>query len=277
MNIDFTWFTNQYGGLPLRLVVNGIGLHVRAQGNGAPALVFLHYFGGSSRSWDDVIRKLAAGYRCIAPDLRGFGDSAAPLRNYALDDLVSDIARLIDALKLERYTLVGHDMGGKIALAFAAREARAPGQLASVVLVAPTPPVPETVSYTDWHLMLQSHSNPSAGIQMARLISTRPLTGPALARFVKDHARTSRSAWQGWLTQGSREDIREIIDRVSVPVRIIIGEDDPIAHVDTLERELMRRLNCAEIVGIRGAGHLLPLEAPSAVSNAILDFVSQKA
>jgi 3-oxoadipate enol-lactonase len=270
----------------LRLVVNGIGLHVRAQGSGTPALVFLHYFGGSSRSWDDVIRKLAADYLCIAPDLRGFGDSAAPLRNYALDDLAGDIARLIDALKLERYTLIGHDMGGKIALALAAQEARethavhegrASAQLASVVLVAPTPPMPETVSHTDWRRMLQAHSNPSAGIQMARLISTHPLTGPALSRFVKDHARTSRSAWQGWLTQGSREDIRERIGRVSVPVRIIVGEDDPIAHVDTLERELLRQLNCAEIVGIRGAGHRLPLEAPNAVSTAILEFVSQKA
>jgi len=57
----------------MKISSNGVQIHVDDQGKGTP-IVFLHYWGGSSRTWDDVIAALEGNYRTIAPDLRGWGD-----------------------------------------------------------------------------------------------------------------------------------------------------------------------------------------------------------
>src|SRR5476649_734535 len=123
----------------MKVTSNGIQIHVKDHGNGTLPIVFLHYWGGSSRTWDDVIAALPAEYRTIAPDLRGWGDSDAPATGYALADFANDAQQMIDALDLQQYVLVGHSMGGKIAQLLASRRPRG---LAGLVLVAPSPPVP---------------------------------------------------------------------------------------------------------------------------------------
>ena len=114
----------------MNIEVDATTLHVREQtghgSSGRPALVFLHYFGGSGRTWEPVMDALvAAGWRCLAPDLRGFGESTAPgedWTHYTVDTMADDIHGLIGRLGLERFIVVGHSMGGKVALALAARQ-----------------------------------------------------------------------------------------------------------------------------------------------------------
>jgi len=118
-----------------------------AQGAGPPVtIVLLHHFGGSARTWDPMIDHLRAELDCVAPDLRGFGAAHAFAGPYTVDQYADDVARLVDRLALERFVLVGHSMGGKIALALAARR---PAGLASLVLLAPSPPAPEPMSEED--------------------------------------------------------------------------------------------------------------------------------
>lgn len=99
------------------LLANGINIRFKDEGKGTPQIVFLHYWGGSSRTWDDVVAALPSGYRLIRPDLRGWGDSlpaqSATAPGYALSDFVADAEALIEQLGLENYVLVGHSMGGK--------------------------------------------------------------------------------------------------------------------------------------------------------------------
>ena len=83
-------------------------IHVRERGSGEPALVFLHYWGGSSRTWDAVVGELSSAHRSIAVDHRGWGNSAAPEQGYTIADLANDAHDVIEALKLSRYVLVGH-------------------------------------------------------------------------------------------------------------------------------------------------------------------------
>ena len=109
-------------------------LHVSASGDGALTLVFLHYFAGSGGAWDAVAAELAGEFRCVAPDLRGHGASPAAPHAQAVADGADDVASVVAALGVTDYALVGHSMGGKLALALAAR--RPPG-LRAVVLVAP--------------------------------------------------------------------------------------------------------------------------------------------
>ena len=113
--------------------------------------MFLHHFGGSSRAWSEVINQLGDDYHCVAPDLRGFGDSDAPAANYSIKDYADDVAGLVEVLKLKRYVLIGHSMGGKIALYYAAQK---PSGLELLVLLAPSPPVPEPMDEAERRRLL---------------------------------------------------------------------------------------------------------------------------
>ncbi|MDE2403249.1 MAG: alpha/beta hydrolase [Sphingomonadales bacterium] len=96
----------------------GVTLDVHDVGpRDAPALVFLHGFPESWRTWRHQVAALADRYRCIAPDQRGYGASSKPpaVADYAPDKLAADIFALADALGIERFTVVGHDWGGVIA------------------------------------------------------------------------------------------------------------------------------------------------------------------
>src|SRR5271168_4401937 len=126
----------------MNIASNGISIHVADSGQGALAVVFLHCWGGSTRTWDHVIAALPPGYRTVAVDQRGWGSSEHPTSGYSLAELADDTEGAIEALGLERYILVGHSMGGKTVQFLASRR---PKGLAGLVLVAPAPPSPFNV------------------------------------------------------------------------------------------------------------------------------------
>lgn len=101
------------------LKVNGINMHVaEIGGEDCPAILFLHGFPELWYSWRHQMLHLSAkGYRAIAPDLRGFGDTDAPPthESYTTHHVVGDLVALLDALGLEKVFLVGHDWGAIIA------------------------------------------------------------------------------------------------------------------------------------------------------------------
>ena len=98
------------------LTVNGIAMHVVTEGEGPPVLL-LHGFPDTHAVWRLQIAALvAAGYRVIAPDLRGYGQTEAPGKedDYSMDALRADVVGLLDALGIERVLLVGHDWGSVV-------------------------------------------------------------------------------------------------------------------------------------------------------------------
>lgn len=104
-----------------KISVNGMEMHVVIEGTG-PDVLLLHGFPDSHAIWREQIPALvAAGYRVIAPDLRGFGQSEMSPRvaDYRIDNLVMDVACLLDALGIERVRLVAHDWGAAIGWQFA--------------------------------------------------------------------------------------------------------------------------------------------------------------
>ena len=99
-------------------LASGIELDtVDAGPRNAPALVFLHGFPESHRTWRHQIAHFSDRFRCIAPDQRGYRDSSKPadVAAYTPDKLISDVFQLADALGVGRFTIVGHDWGGAIA------------------------------------------------------------------------------------------------------------------------------------------------------------------
>jgi len=127
---------------------NGIRIHVAEAGEGFPVLL-CHGFPEIWYSWRHQMRALAAaGYRALAPDQRGYGETSAPdaIEKYSIHHLVGDLTSLLEALGLERAVVVGHDWGGIVAWQMALL---APHRVAAVVGVNtpffPRPPAPPLV------------------------------------------------------------------------------------------------------------------------------------
>ena len=101
----------------MRYEVNGIGIEVHDEGSGPPVLL-LHGWPDSHRLWRHQVAALtAAGYRCVVPDLRGFGESDRPaeVEAYALPILAGDVLGVLDHLGIDRAHVVGHDWGAALA------------------------------------------------------------------------------------------------------------------------------------------------------------------
>src|SRR5271156_2313208 len=138
-----------------KIGVGQVEIFAEDTGQGSPALVFLHYWGGSRRTWSGVIEQLSGRFRCIAVDLRGWGKSDHSSDDYNLYSQADDVEGVIEELNLMEYVFVGHSMGGKIAQILAGR--RLDG-LQAVVLVAPAPPTPLHVPDAQKLSMLTSYT-----------------------------------------------------------------------------------------------------------------------
>ena len=251
----------------MKLEREGVTLELRATGDvsAAPTLVFLHHFGGSQRTWDGVIRLLEVRFHCVALDLRGFGDSSAT-SDYSVVTMADDVLAVIKALNLERYVLIGHSMGGKVALGVAARR---PIGLERLVLIASSPPTPEPMEASERARLLRSHGDRAASIKTNRSISRLPIAADALEMLLEDNSRCSPSAWQAWLEAGSLETLE--LGTLDIPALLIAGEHDPVISLELLRSEIVPHLTKpgVEIEIIAGAGHLLPLEAAGRVAELI--------
>jgi 3-oxoadipate enol-lactonase len=260
----------------MKIDSNGVHIHVRELGFGdadTPALVFLHYWGGSSRTWGDVIAALPNRYRSVAPDHRGWGDSDQPARHYALADLADDAQRVIDALALRRFVLIGHSMGGKVAQLLAARR---PQGLVGLVLVAPSPPVPLKLPPEALAAMEDayvSQASVEASIDSGMLCAKR-LSPAHRQQVIEDSLRGGPEARAAWPRHASQEDISREVGSIEVPTTVIAGELDRVDTVATLRDELLPRIPHAQLQVLPGTGHLSPLESPDLVAALIHNFIN---
>ena len=250
---------------------NGIELHVEQRGSGGPALVFLHYWGGSSRTWRHVVDALSPDYRTIALDQRGWGRSAAPETGYALNDLADDVLAVIEALDLESYILVGHSMGGKAAQLAASRRPRG---LMGLVLVAPAPPSPLALPLAARQDMVHAYdSHESIVATVQQVLAPGGLSKRDLESVVADSLAGASQAKAAWPLATSQEDITAAVPNIDVPVIVISGEHDRVDPPEVLRRELLPRIQQARLLVLPGIGHLAPLEAPTDITNVIKAFV----
>jgi pimeloyl-ACP methyl ester carboxylesterase len=257
----------------MKISTRSTRIHVSVQGEGELALVFLHYWGGSSRTWEDVIGELAGDYRSVAIDHRGWGESDAPARGYAIADLADDAEDVIAALGLRRYLLVGHSMGGKVAQLLASRR---PQGLAGVVLVAPSPPSPLALADEPRAAMAAAYdTRESVSWVLDHVLSARPLSPARREQVIADSLRGAPQAKAAWPNAAMLEDLTSEVARIDVPVRVLAGELDQVDRVDTLRRELLPRIKGARMEVLPGVGHLSPLEAPAEVAASIRAFVGE--
>jgi pimeloyl-ACP methyl ester carboxylesterase len=243
--------------------VNGVDINVVEMGQGTPTLLFLHYWGGSIRSWLPVMEGLSESQRCVAIDFRGWGRSSQNTTDYRLDTLADDVIGIINDLGLQDFSIVGHSMGGKVAQLVAARR---PAGLKMLILMAPAPPSPIGLSEEQRQAMVAAYQTREA---MLGVISAIPLSDAHREQIVEDALSGSPEAKRAWPMQGTSEDISDRAARINVPVRVIVGSADVVETESSLRAAFMKVIPGVDFFVLPGVSHMAPLEATTAVVNAI--------
>jgi pimeloyl-ACP methyl ester carboxylesterase len=246
--------------------VNGVDLNVVDIGGGTPALVFLHYWGGSSRTWAPVMERLAGTNRCIAIDFRGWGQSSKDAEDYGLETLASDVVGVVGKLGLKEFFILGHSMGGKVAQLVGARH---PQGLNGLILYAPAPPTPLDVPEDVRHGYVGLYQSREGAELVIRNLTPHALPEAFREQIIDDTLRGSPGAKKAWPEKGMTADIRDEASKIAVPVHIIAGGDDSVEPEASLRASFGKVLKRVDFVVIPGVGHIAPLEAPAKLASAI--------
>jgi pimeloyl-ACP methyl ester carboxylesterase len=253
------------------ITVNGDRIAYRDAGAGE-VLLLVHGLGGSSASWAEVLPKLSGNYRVIAPDLLGHGQSDKPHSDYSPAMFASLLRDLLDALGIDKVTVVGHSLGGGVAMTFAARHREYCERL--VLLNSGGFGAEVTV-------LLRMLSLPGAGFVLPLIAAARAIwaDGVSTARKMvpnRDDRRVFLRTLRAVVNlRGQAASALDCLHHFAdLPTQIIGGENDriiPVAHAHAAHAALPgSRLHIIE-----GAGHDPQVQRPDTVAGLILDFVAQ--
>ncbi len=239
------------------------------QGTG-PTLVFLHYWGGSARTWDLVIDRLA-GRDVLTVDFRGWSRSIDLPGPYTLRQLTDDTLAVIADAGVADYVLVGHSMGGKVAQLVAATR---PIGLRGIVLVGSGPAKPPAEITPDYREGLSRAYDSVESTAGARdhILTATPLSDEIKVQVAQDSRASAAVARTEWPLRGIAEDVSAHTQMVNVPALVVAGEHDHVEPVEVLRHNLVPYLSGADFMVIPNTGHLIPLEAPVELADAIAAF-----
>jgi pimeloyl-ACP methyl ester carboxylesterase len=256
----------------LRIKIRGLSLNVEKRGSSVPAIVFLHYWGGTSRTWTRVVAELQGKFTTVAYDARGWGRSDKPPVGYKLTDLADEALSLIEKLGIKTYFLVGHSLGGKISQLIGSRD---PEGLKGLVLVAPAPPTPLRLPDEAREIQIHAYENRENVLQAISFLNARTPSPDIVEQIIEDSMSGSREATLAYPTGSILEDISSEVSKISVPTLVLASELDRVDSIEQHKREVVARIRNAQFEIISGSGHLIPIDEPVQLANAIARFVER--
>lgn len=245
--------------------VNDIRLAYRRLGKGTP-MVLLHGYPLDHHLWDEVVPLLTDTFDLIIPDLRGFGGSSTVDSFYTMEDFAGDIAALLDHLDIQKTAIVGHSMGGYIALAFARVY---PARVTGLGLVASQVLADAPDRKEGRYRSAAEVADKGIGSVVAAM--TTKLTPDAR---LQEYAKQSMEQQQPAAYIGALKAIAERVDStpllasLNVPVVLVHGDADALIPIDRA-REVKAALPNAHLVELSGAGHMPMMESPQKTAEAL--------
>jgi pimeloyl-ACP methyl ester carboxylesterase len=261
----------------------------RIAGSGPP-VVLVHGMVNSSRHWEAVATRLADRYTVIAPDLVGHGDSATPRGDYSLGAHAAVIRDLLSALGIERATMVGHSLGGGIAMVFFWQFPHRVERLALVSsggLGREVSPLLRTAAMPGTSALISAAAHPRIAGGLERAGQELRRRGSGLGVQLQAIARALRPLGSPGARAAFVHSLRAVIDRRgqrvsatdrlylldSVPTLIAWGERDrtiPVAHGLAAHEAVPH----SRFVTLPGAAHFPHLEQPAALAEALHEFIA---
>jgi 3-oxoadipate enol-lactonase len=257
--------------------INGITMAYSDQGTGLPIL-FLHAFPLNQTMWAQQVVALASQFRVITVDLRGHGESDAPLWHYTLDQSADDVSALLDHLAIKQALFVGLSMGGYILFAFFRKyAARVKG-----LILANTKAQADTAEGRERRFQMAQTAykqGPSAiaDIMIPKLLSPATLqTKPAVVQNVRAMIENNQiSGMAGDLmAMAERPDSLPLLSQISCPTQLIVGELDQ-ATPPSDAKLMAENIPGARLAIIPQAAHLTNLEQPETFNQIVASFASE--
>ena len=265
---------------PQIIEVDGLQVHYKATGpEGAPALLLLHGFGSSLQAWDDWSVKLEQKYRVIRLDLPGFGlTGASPTNDYSEEKDLATLTHFADKLGLEKFSVMGHSMGGKMAWSLAASQ---PERVRALVLMAPNgfpettdigtkpyevPAVMGLIKYVFPKYLVRKSIEPA--------FSDADALNDALVNRYFDMLRAPgvRGAILNRSNQTIYTDPVPRLKAIKAPTLLIWGEQDQMIP-STNAQSYANVLSNSTTVIVPKLGHLLQEEQPEKGLTAVMKFL----
>ena len=256
--------------------INDIDLAYSDEGQGPP-VVFLHAFPLNRTMWEPQVAALSDRYRVVTIDLRGHGESDAPMWRYTLDQFADDVHGLLEHLGIARATFVGLSMGGYILFALY-RKHPEPFQalvLADTRATADTPEA-KAARFSMAQIAYRRGVSVIADLMLPKLLS------PASCEHrtdLRDHLRGIITGNQvsgivgDLMAMEERPDSTPLLPAISVPTLVIVGEEDLASPPEEVEA-MAKQIPGATFVRISLAGHLSNMENPGAFNAALLSFLT---
>jgi len=258
---------------------------------GGPPVVLIHGMLNSSRHWERVALRLADAYTVIAPDLVGHGDSATPRGDYSLGAHATSIRDLLSVLGVERATIVGHSLGGGVAMQFINQF---PQRTERLVLISSgglgheVSPLLRSATLPGAAALLSIAAHPWVLSALRRTGSQLSRRGSSKGAAVQAVVRALRPLQEPGSRQAFLQTLRSVIDprgqRVSavdrlylletMPTLIVWGERDrtiPIAHGLAAHTAVSH----SQFATLPRAAHFPHLEDPEGLASVLLEFLEQ--
>ncbi|NJN70489.1 MAG: alpha/beta fold hydrolase [Nitrospira sp.] len=256
--------------------INGISIAYHDQGSGFP-IVFVHAFPLSRMMWAPQEDALVRDFRIVTLDLRGHGESDAPLWHYSLEQAADDVRGLLDHLAIPHAVFVGLSMGGYILFAFYRRYAeRVKGLVLADTKAQADTTEGKQARFEMAQIAYKQGARPIADIMIPKLLSPATTqTRPELVQRVRTMIEGNEiSGIAGDLmAMAARPDSLPLLDQISCPTQVIVGELDlPTPPSDA--KLMADRIPDARLTIIPGAAHLANLEQPELFNEIVRSFVS---
>jgi len=256
--------------------VGDIRLNVIQKGKGVPVL-FVHGYPLDHSMWHAQLDGLAKDCRMIAPDLRGFGGSDATPGTVTMQQMADDLAGLLDVLTItEPVIFCGLSMGGYVAWQFAFRHRQ---RLTKLILcdtraIADTPEAAAGRRKTADQVLEQGSAVVVDSLLPKLFAPSTSANQPQLIAQTRDVILRTKPEGIAAALRGmaDRPDVSERLPSIDVPALLVCGEHDAISPPDEMRR-ISSQMPNAKFVQIGNAGHMAPLEQPTAVNDAIRQFV----
>jgi pimeloyl-ACP methyl ester carboxylesterase len=243
-------------------------------------IIFLHGFPLDHSIWRHQLDFFSTRYRCIAPDLRGFGGTTELVKPdkpavVTIDTFADDVVALMDRIGVKKANIVGLSMGGYIALAIW-RKLESRKRVRRLVFVNSNAAGDDTEtkalrkSFID---LIQNHGVKAYADEMLpRLLAPENMAarGNEVRHMIE---RTKPETLTSTLNAlAGRKDMLEWLRRVQVPTLVTVGEKDVISPVSA-SKKIEQGVDKAKLVVIPNTGHLSPLENPQALNEALFKFL----
>ncbi|HEX8821494.1 MAG TPA: alpha/beta hydrolase [Archangium sp.] len=245
-------------------------LHYRVIGDGPRNVLLVHGWMMSGAVFNDLVETLdQTGLRLVIPDLRGTGQSGMATSGYTLEQHARDVLAVADHAGLERFTVVGHSMGGQLAQWVAAQE---PSRVEGLMLINTVPASgmqlpPDAVG------LFRTSAGDREKQKIILGLACKQLSEASLERLLKDAGAVGKAAIESGFDAWTGGGFEAKLASITAPT-LVVATDDPFLPPAFLREKVVNPIRNARLAYLPGPGHYPAVERPAETAALLTSFLA---